>query len=234
MINLNHSAFVAFIMAFASIGCNRADSPSSASRIVIQIPNKSEFLKSSKFSAQTSALSVIDYNLLCFAVNISGPAIRSTSNACDVERGITTGSVAPGNELIVSDVPLGENYTFEIFGLLRNNTSEICPSVNLTTWNHPLVKIYLVGKTKGIKLEKQEEEVTITLTMPDSSAHIALQNSFPLSCTSAEVQASGSFLLAASILTSTSFKLKSRVSFKEESKELLGTTLKIKRWKTEY
>jgi|GEM_PF-3092397 len=227
-----HASFILIVFfALAQIGCDRPNTSSTSSRIVIPIPNKSEFLKSAKSTSAISALASIDYNLLCFAVNIKGPAVRTTSSTCDVERGITAGSVAPGNELIVSDVPLGENYSFEIFGLLRSNTSGACPAVTLTTWNHPLNKIYLLGKTQGVKLIKQEEAVVISLTMPDQSTHIAMQNSFPAACTSTKKAPTGDFLLGAHIATSASFKLKSRVSYKEESRTLAGATLKIKRSK---
>ena len=231
MIKFNHPAYILLVLAFAVAGCERANPPSPPSRIVIPIPSQSDFLKASKVSSSVSALAVVDYNLLCFAANIKGPAIRTLSEACNVERGITTGSVAPGNELIIDDVPLGENYTFEIFGLLRNSATETCPAVNVAAWNHPLTKIYLVGKTTGVKLIKQNEDVTVMLTMPDQAAHIAAQNLFPASCggPTSGLKAKGRVLLGADVLTSTRFKLKYRISFKEESKILAtGTTFKIK------
>lgn len=229
MIKFSHLTLIFFVLSFAVTGCERASPPSPPSRIVIPIPSQFDFLKSSKVSTSVSALAVVDYNLLCFAVNIKGPAIRTLSEACNVERGITTGSVAPGNELIIDDVPLGENYTFEIFGLLRNNATETCPAVNVAAWNHPLTKIYLVGKTTGVKLIKQYEDVTIMLTMPDQAAHIAVQNLFPASCggPTTGLKAKGRVLLGADVLTSARFKLKYRISYKEESRVLSGSTLKI-------
>lgn len=228
---LYHFVSIAGLIAFISSGCQRAGAPDS-SRIAIQFPNKAQFLNSLKTSSQVSAQGLIDYSLLCFAVNVKSPLISSSTQACDVERGISVGSVPPGSEIIIADVPMGSGNSFEIYGLLRGTSSEACPKVDKTTWNHPLQKIYLIGKTESVTLAKPDEVVTIYLKMPDQSAHLAAKNAFPSSCTSAGTTAAGSFLLGAGVLTSANFKLKSRVSFKEESTELLGSTLKIKRWKT--
>lgn len=218
-------------MAFALAGC-RAEAPSGASQVVIVFPNKAQFLSSLKTGSQISALSVIDYNTLCFAVNVKSPKISSTKNSCDVERGISVGSVPTGSEIIVADIPIGSDNTFEIYGLVKSNPADSCPAVNNTTWNHSLNKIYLIGKKTGVLLEKQDEEVTITLTMPEQSSHIAYENSFPATCTATGLAGSGTYVLGSAVLTSASFKLNSRASYKEESKELSGPTMKIKDWKT--
>lgn len=214
-------------MAFAIAGC-RAEAPAGASQVVIVFPNKSQFANSLK----VSALAAIDYNSLCFAVNVKSPKILKTQNSCDVERGISMGSVASGSEIVIVDIPIGPDNTFEIYGLVKNSAADPCPVVDKLGWNHSLNKIYLIGKKSGVVLEKQDEEVTIVLTMPDQTRHIAYENSFPASCTSTGVAGSGTHVLGAGLLTSASFKLNSRASFKEESTELIGTTIKIKDWKT--
>ncbi|MEK6627363.1 MAG: hypothetical protein AABY53_01960 [Bdellovibrionota bacterium] len=237
MKNFNHLLLILISFALTITGCDRASTSSSSSRIVIEIPDKTEFSKLSQqssklYSSSVSALAAVDYNSLCFVVNIKGPSIPSQFGSCNVERGITVGSVIPGSQIIIPEVPKGENYSFEIFGLLKANNADACPVVNVTSWNHPLDKVYLLGKTTGVTLIKQDEEVTINLAMPDQSNHMAAQNSFPSLCTAtAGAIAPGNFLLGASLTTSLSFKLRSRVSYKEEAKELMGTTLKITRWK---
>ena len=217
----------AIVFATAIAGC-RAEAPSGASQVVIVFPNEAKFANSLK----VSALSNIDYNSLCFAVNVKSPKIFLTHPKCDVERGISVGSVPTGGEIIVADIPIGSDNTFEIYGLVKNNAGDPCPKIDPTTWNHSLNKIYLIGKKSGVTLEKQDEEVTITLTMPQQTSHIAYGNSFPASCTSNGVAGKGTHLLGAAVLTGTSLKLNSSASFKEESTELTGTTMKIRNWKT--
>lgn len=225
------SFLISFTLAFAIAGC-RAEAPSGASQVVVVFPNKAQFASSLK----VSALSVIDYNTLCFAVNVKSPKITTTRNSCDVERGISVGAVPSGSEIVIADIPIGPDNTFEIYGLVKNNAGEPCPVVDKMNWNHSLNKIYLIGKKTGVVLEKQDEEVTIILTMPEQSAHIAYENSFPATCTANGVAGSGTHLLGAAVLTSASFKLNSRASYKEESKaesyELSGVTIKIRDWKT--
>lgn len=227
-----YSSFLIFTIAFALAGC-RADAPAGASQVVIVFPNKTQFMSSLKSLSQVSALSTINYNSLCFAVNVKSPKIITTHNSCDVERGITVGSVPTGSEIIIVDIPIGSDNTFEIYGLVKANSSEPCPPVDKLSWNHSLNKIYLIGKKTGVLLEKQNEEVTIVLTMPEQTAHIAYENSFPATCTANGVAGTGTYVLGAGVLTSASFKLKSRASIKEESIELSsGMTMKIKDWKT--
>lgn len=217
--------------AFALAGC-RAEAPSGSSQVAIVFPNKAQFMNSLKTGSQVSALAAINYNTLCFAVNVKSPKITTTKNTCDVERGISVGSVPTGSEIIVADIPIGSENTFEIYGLVKSNPSEPCPTVSNASWNHSLNKIYLIGKKTGVVLEKQDEEVTIVLTMPDQTAHIAYENSFPATCTANGVAGGGAIVLGAGVLTSASFKLNSRVSYKQGSKELVGTNMKIKDWKT--
>lgn len=222
-------------LSYTIAGCRPA-APSVASQVVVVFPNKAQFLNlqsdSQKTGSEISTLAAINYNSLCFAVNVKSPKISVTKNSCDVERGISVGSVPAGSEIILADIPTGIDNTFEIYGMVKTNSSDPCPAVNLTSWNHSLRKIYLIGKKTGVVLEKPEEEVTIQLTMPDQASHIAYENSFAASCTANGVAGTGSTLLGIATLTSTSFKLVSRASFKEESTELSGTTMKIRNWKT--
>ncbi len=221
--------FVALLAALVLTGCNRAEGPTS--QIVIKFPNKPQFISSLKTAAKVSALTVVDYNLLCFAVNVKGPKISVTNNSCDVERGISMGSVLPDVEMIVPNVPTGSDISFEIYGLLRNNSAEPCPPVDKMQWNHPVNKIYLLGQTVGITLTKIEEEVIVYLSMPAQFAPISVANSFPAACTAISVVRPENIFLGSSLLTSASFNLRSRVSYKEESTELSGTTLKIRNGK---
>lgn len=222
------SLLLSFALAFALAGC-RAEAPSGASQVVIVFPNKAQFANSLK----VSALATIDYNSLCFAVNVKSPKIALTHNSCDVERGISVGSVPTGSEIVVADIPIGSDNTFEIYGLVKSNAGDPCPVVDNTTWNHSPNKIYLIGKKTGVLLEKQDEEITIVLTMPEQTSHIAYENSFPASCIATTgVAGSGTYVLGSAVLTSVSFKLNSRASYKEESTELSGPTMKIRDWKT--
>ena len=229
------SLLLSFALAFAFAGC-RAEGPLGTAQVAVVFPNKAQFMSSLKSSLKTgsevSALAAVNYNSLCFADNVKSPKISLTKNSCDVERGISMGSVPAGSEIVIADIPIGSDNTFEIYGLVKNNSSDTCPTINSTSWNHSLNRIYLIGKKSGVVLEKQDEEVTIVLTMPNQTAHIAYENSFPLSCTATGLAGTGTFVLGASVLTSASFKLNSRASFKEESIELTGTTMKIRNWKT--
>jgi hypothetical protein len=196
------------------------------SQIEIVIPRQDS--QNQKASAQ----SAIDYNKLCFAVNVRGQGIPAIQNNCDVAAGLRTGAVQPGGVLTVDAVPVGESLTFELYGLLRNSTSEPCPSVTAQQWNFPLNKIFLVGHISNYKISKEDETLTIDVSLPASSAHLAAAFSLPASClpTTPELSPKHRVVVSTLVGATANLKFDTRISFKPQGQNLTGTNLQIKNW----
>lgn len=212
-------------------GCRRpvADIAS----VSIQIPTAKQFRSLSKSSQTVSSQSVVDFNLLCFAVNIKGPAVTATpASTCDIERGLFSGSVGAGATLIV-DVPEGSNFTFELYGILRGSTTEACPTGLTTTWGASIDKVYFLGKTTGVTITPPSSEVAITAVLPDQTQSLVAQNSLPATCKPGSSPASsfGRVQTAAAVMSGTTFKVYSRASNKDDTKTLQGAQFKVINWR---
>jgi hypothetical protein len=204
--------------------CQRAELPAET-RITIQIPKAN--------TNKIGTLATINYSLLCFAVNVKGSRIPTIKNSCDIESGIRTGSVAPGESLTIEAVPIGAELSFEVYGILRSNSSEPCPVVDSNSWNYNLGKIYSVGGISSYKVTKVFEELMVPITLPETSANLAQVNSIPATCFPVPENARIRNRVSLGTLngSSTNFKIYSTVSIKDEHKVLTGTNLKIRNWK---
>jgi hypothetical protein len=214
--------------------CRRPAAESAS--VSIQIPSAQEFKKLSKASHSVYSLSQVDFSLLCFAVNVKGPAVPLTSatSQCDIERGLFAGSVASGQTLTL-DVPDGSNYSFELYGIIRNSTTEACPLNLTTTWGSPVDKVYFLGKTEGVTISPPTAEVVVNVSLPERTQNLIAQNSLPASCSSAPVLAPtfGRVQTAAAVMSGTTFKVYARASDKDDLKTLQGTQFKIQNWKAD-
>lgn len=220
--------FLIFFVALAALpACQRPPGEGDSTRLAIRVPTKQEFMALGK----VDALSTIEFNLLCFAVNVTGPGIPSASKSCDLDRGITSGSVPPGGVLEVT-VPGGDGRSVELIGFLRSSTSEPCPGFG-SKWNWPLTKTYSIAKKSGITLVPPEAQVELSVTLPPASQHIVAQNGWPVSCESAGWPAAP-FSRAGRIQTSSvnlqggQYRFYGRISETETAKKLQGTQFRLK------
>ena len=230
-----------FILLFVGvsfgIGCHRAeDKVGEATSVSIRIPSASEFSKlSSKVGSQSvSAQSAIDYNLLCFAVNVKGGSIASTpARTCEIERGLIVGSVPPGGELAL-DLPSGVA-TFEVYGFLRTSATQSCPAFLPSGWDWPLQKTYFLGQAASVTLTPPEAKVAVQITLPDSSANLLVQNGWGAACANLgspiAKKNSGRILLGSKILVGSQFMAYSRLSNKTDLKVQSGTRFQVHNWK---
>lgn len=218
--------FVLILSFFILSGCQ--PDTGSSSKVRIRIPTKDEFRKAN----QVGKLSAIDYNLLCFAVNVRGGSIPLKKTTCDITKGIISGAVAPGGALVV-EVPFAYSVAFEILGLLRVSATDPCPKVTDGAWNFPLERIYSLGETSDVRIEKAETNLEIGVTMPDFANNIAQQFNFPNICkTDYGNKTNARFASGAAVQAGTIFRAYARATDKEDSKVLQGTTYRIQQWKT--
>ncbi len=214
------------------VGCQRPKLESSS--ISIHIPTHSEFkMAQEKVGVMAIGASAIDYSKLCFAVNVKGDGIPSkVPKTCDIERGNMIGSVAPGGQLSL-EVNLGTVRFFEVYGMLRESASDACPTNLETSWKWALEKVYFLGKTDAVNIDKAEVQVPVTITLPAPADHLISVNSLPASCRSAPEVAptSGRIADSAEVLSGQQFKAYSRVSFKENTKHLKGNRFQIHNWR---
>jgi hypothetical protein len=229
-------------LLFLNFSCSRpSDISLQNSSVKIRLPTTEEF-KNLPTQSKMKIFSVdspVDYNRLCFLVNATGEKITSTSTAdltCNISRGVVVGSVAPGQELSF-DLSSNQLVNFEIYGYLRNNSADTCPSLTDSNWNWPLDKVYLLGSTKQVQITYPKTDVLINIDLPMTHQNIAVEKSWPKTCLPTTVQnnplpPSGRIALGGKILTGSQFRLYGRVSNKEESKVLTGSQFKISNWKT--
>lgn len=200
--------------------------------IVIQMPSVQELRKMTK--SDVSGFAALEYDKICFAVNVKGPGIVATpAKTCNIERGQFAGTVGAGGTLTVT-VDSGENREFELYAYIRNSVSEVCPKPSEGKWAWSLNKIYFLGKVEGVKIVPPETLVEIPFTLPDASQNIIVQNSWPLSCLSEQtpsVSRIGRVVVGGTILgTAGSYRAYSKVSTVSDQ-NTLGTTYKIRNWK---
>ncbi len=202
------------------LSCRRPEQKSAT--VTLQIPSISQ------------SMSAADYGLLCFVANVKSPQITSTpATTCDIEKGLVAGSKAAGASLTL-DVPVGDSTTFEIYGLMRKDLTETCPSDLQASWKWPLAKVYFLGKTTGVNIVPPESQVTVTITLP--AQNIVSQNSWPQSCSLIGALPSnnptvGRVQMAAGVLSGTNYKIYSRASNRNEIKTLSGSSYQIHNFK---
>lgn len=235
-------ASLVFALLFLNFSCSRpSDVSQQNSSVKLRLPTTEEF-KNLPAHSKIRTLSIdspVDYNRLCFLVNATGEKITSTNSAdltCNISRGVVVGSVAPGQELSLN-LDSNQLVNFEIYGYLRNNSTDTCPTLTDSNWNWPLDKVYLLGNTMQVQITYPNTDVVINIDLPMTHQNIAVKKSWPKTCLPTTVQnnplpPSGRIALGGKILTGTQFRLYGRVSNKEESKVLTGSQFKILNWKT--
>ncbi len=226
--------FYFILLSQLLLACTRPQSQDKAAAILIQVPTAAQYQASAagKISAQTTT---IDFNLLCFAVNVksSSLAVIPPASSCEVERGLVVGSVGPGQSLSLD--MLEGTADFEIYGFLRNSASDPCPQVTPAAWNFPMKKIYFLGKSVGVAVTSPSTDVAITIALPSPNQNLVAQNSMPASCNYLGAPFVGKNFgrseFGAKVLKGTQFSAYSRITTKPEIKTLSGSQFKIVNWK---
>lgn len=213
---------------FALAACQRPQDE--GSRVSIQIPSAKQFSKMQNVSALA-----VDYNLLCFGVNVKGPGITgSSATSCDIERGIFSGATASPGQKIELDVPSGDRRVFEVYAFLRDNVSQSCPVVTEGTWGGwSTSKIYAVGKSDPVTITPPASTVSISLNLPEASQNLAALHGWANnSCYGAPTITAtfaGQIAVGAGDLVSGStMKMRARVSHKNTDQVLVGPSIKFK------
>lgn len=223
------------ILVLTAFGCNRA-SPTSAS-INLNFPTTNQFQKAlsqkTELSRQSSPL---NYSLMCFVVNIKSPQIPTTAaTSCDIERGMIAGSVGPGKNISMDNVPIGASTTVEIYGLMRVTDSDPCPTDEQSKWNWPMNRIYFLGQTENVTVVAPSTDIEVSLTLPASTQNIAVQNAWANSCQFIGVApiepTKGRIQWNARVLSGANFKAYSRVSDRNDLKPLKGSNFQIRNWR---
>lgn len=210
------------------LGCTRA--AEEATSFSIQIPTGKQMS-----AKDTSIQSALDFDLLCFVVDIQGNGIKAKeADTCSPSRGQVLGSVSSGSSIsgsIVSGI-----YNFKIYALRRDSLSEECPRVTPDSWNWPLAKVYMIGESLGQKVAGEKADISIKLSMPDSANNLITQNSMPTICNSVGAPGNqlvdrGRIQLGAKPLVGTTYKMYARFNSIPQTQDLTGSQHKIQNWK---
>jgi hypothetical protein len=217
------------ILALSLLGlaaCQRAnkEDASSISSVSIAFPTVQQFAasQSKTMSQSVGALAVVDYSKMCLSVQASGAGIVPTEGlaSCDWRKGVVSAVAIPG-QTIELEVPKGTNRTFDVYGYLRDNTTDACPTVPAVMTSAVLAKTYLLGRTIGVELSQAQATVNIQLSLPQDTNTVVSQLSLP-ACSSGTVDPGSS----GGALTSTSFKIYDSGVVGHTS--LVGTTASFK------
>ena len=209
------------------ISCQRP-SENTNHQVTIKIPTASEFQKSGPMKTRSLQMT-IPYELLCFAVNAKGSNLPSLpAQTCGIEKGLTAGSVSPGESLSFN-LKTNQVVQFELYGFLRNSPKESCPNLTSSEWFWPVNKTYELGKSNDIKIEGAETRVEFNLILPKDDQNIAVQKSWPPSCLSS-FPSFGVIPSSSGQLTGSSHRLYLRETSLSSINNLKGQRFQFKGW----
>jgi hypothetical protein len=168
------SAIVGLILLLLHVGCQKAEK---VANVQIKMPRSDQ----GRSSESLQALSVIDQSRLCYAANVKGPGIPTTSKTCDIVRGIAAGLVA-GGETISLVVPEGVNREVEIYGLLRDSADEPCPTLQDSTIPVNPRRVYRLGSKVGLTVKAPITETSIVIQLTTEDQNLIGAGILPSSC----------------------------------------------------
>lgn len=235
-LKLKQPLMIALACCLAGVGCTRPNSPNKNLRI--QFPKALDSKNNSDPKMQsrtfTNSGSSINYENLCFVVNVRGENIPSKSSAnCQIEKGLVAGSVPPGASVSMM-ISSSSKVTVEIFGLLRKSATEPCPEVSDRDWTWPISRTYFLDAKKDVALTTAETNVEFNLTLPAITNNVAIQNSWPHSCLASSTPSnhrSGRVTAGAALLVGGSHRLYVREANVADLNSLKGNRFVIKHWR---
>lgn len=169
---------------------------------------------------------------MCFAVSITGTGIPEGTGNCQPTLGATAGFVEAGQSVEI-EVKSGESRKIELYLHLKAaGDTSACPGIggSISTPN-VLTSTYLVGTVNNISLVEEEVSVSIPVSFPGESSHIAQTMGLPASCTTgATVVTGGPKMLGSSggTVTNASHTLKANIGAFIGGTEATGGTYKLR------
>lgn len=162
------------LMTLILMGCQRPISDD-VSKITIEVPKKLESVGSlTALPAGRKA---------CFGINVTGPGIPSQqANSCSPSTGVTAGFVESG-QVIEASVPKGLARKIELLVYLQAVGQDLpCPKLNASFTPSQLLNTYRVASQDGVDLTASEVAVTMTMSFPGLSQHLAQELAMPAAC----------------------------------------------------
>lgn len=149
------------------IGCTRQATNSSRMRIVVGN-------MSSKVGAMGDPIPP-GYKV-CYAANVMGSDIPSTSRACGANLGAFAGFVEANGTLTV-DVPKGTGRTVDLYAFLTPNTAAACPTMTTACDVATNCNTYKVATASGVSTANDVNEVPMSVNFPGLSANAVSEES---------------------------------------------------------
>lgn len=188
------------------------------SRLTIQVPSVSALNSSQKISSLSYA-----WANACFMVSVKGEGIETTTpNACSIETGRFSGSVAPGGVLSI-EVPKGAGRSLDLFVFFKSGTGACPTATSLAAFNAS--STVRVAQVASFDTFASETNLNVTVSLPNSSENLITQYSLPSTCkANSFVPGTGSSAIVAghAIQSGGSFKAQTTVSGRQSEKALTG------------
>ncbi len=169
--------FAILSACFLLSACERPTGQDSSSHVLIRTPNLA-------LSASVSAQSAIPVGKkACYGVSVTGDGIGSGGGgSCGLSVGVSAGFV-DGSSTLSLEVPRGADRTFELLIYLVNS-SEACPQFDPAMLSKlvDLKKIYRSGKTSGVTLNQDQQDVAIDVSFPGEDQSLATVEPAVASC----------------------------------------------------
>jgi hypothetical protein len=187
-------------LGLLTAGCSAKTALSTdGSQVSITFPTAAQLSAGHARVQGLSVASGYDFTLACFAVNVTGQNIPSTTSGnCAIATGVFQGFVAPGGSLSIT-VPSGTARELDVFSFQRASSSDPCPTAgNLRGLD--LTKIVRVGEIPSFDALSAVVNLSVDLVDPGTTANIITQYSMPNSCSASLVAGAsrnGRFVCAA-------------------------------------
>jgi hypothetical protein len=154
------------------------------------------FSVSGKASQSVGAMS-LDFAKVCYLASVTGgSAGDGTIRGCSVPLGITddrsTSFMAPGSSVELK-VNKGAGYTLRIFAYLRDSSTDACPSIGSAFSTSNFSRLYEVAKQK---FDMDSDDVTLNVSVTDTSTTLASQYSLPATCTASAAPVGAPILIS--------------------------------------
>ena len=192
--------------ALLAIGCSgKVSLDSGGSSVSITFPKAAE--KSSQHGLAQGLSTGYDFSRSCYAVNVTGSGITSTTLSCSMPVADFQGFVGPGDSISIN-VPNGTARKLEVFSYLRASSSDPCPTSNAGFHGLDVTKISRVGQVDSFDTLVPVVNLTVDLVDPGTTTVVS-QYSLPAVCTatSAGTPRTGQFVCSANESTGSTGKI---------------------------
>jgi hypothetical protein len=209
---------IAFILSiFTAMACNRHGEDKTMSIITIASPGH---LRNQLPAGRVA----------CYGINIKGKDLTSVpASSCAPEMGITGGFVKAGAEISAA-VPKGKVIDVELYAFIEpTGVTAPCPTFDGGFNKTNISNVYLVGKAKGVSVDKDEVQVNISQNY--TGQNVIASNSLPATCASNNGFSNGqsNFHIDAGRVhaTGTGFQMNARVGATRTVNTMTGSGYKL-------